>query len=365
MPFKFNPFTSNLDKVFAIPTDSAYSYFPVWAEESATIAAGATEYAYGNGDDTPLTSGIVIGIDCELFACGGENEAGTGVNLEVIKSGVSVAETGVFSSNTITVLGSVVSYSAGDLVNFRTKAVTSSGASCRPVAWFRVPLVAPKGDTGDTGVAGADGDITWQGAWSAGTYLQNEAVENNGSSYVCTAVSTVEEPSDSATDWDILASKGDDGPAGSTAVYAHLIPTTQQNVGGANGTISYIDWDGTAIHKDIGFTHSTVTNPSRVQVDADGRYEIKANVQATQGGAARTTLMSGLRVDGSTVNVRGRQRNYSRGSAYGDLGVPLCTEIDLTNGQYVEMTVTVDDTDAAYTINTIVAECEFIIRKVA
>ena len=149
------------------------------------------------------------------------------------------------------------------------------------------------------------------------------------------------------------------------APYAHLIISSTQNMGGSNGTVHYVLWDGTAINVDTGFTHSTGTNPSRVQVDADGRYEIKANVSVTQGGSSRTTFMSGLRVNGSTANVRGRQRNYSRGSGYGDTSTGLNTEIDLLDGDYLEMSITVDDTDGSYTSNAVVSECEFIIRKIA
>ena len=153
--------------------------------------------------------------------------------------------------------------------------------------------------------------------------------------------------------------------SGTAAPYAHLIISSTQNMGGSNGTVHYVLWDGTAINVDAGFTHSTVTNPSRVQVDANGRYEIKANVSIAQGGGSRTTFMSGLRVNGSTVNVRGRQRNYSRGSGYGDTSTGLNTEIDLLDGDYLEMSITVDDTDGSYTSNAVVAECEFIIRKIA
>jgi len=52
--------------------------------------------------------------------------------------------------------------------------------------------------------------IEWRGAWSAGTYQINDAVERNGSSWIATAVTT-EEPSLSATDWDLVALKGVDG----------------------------------------------------------------------------------------------------------------------------------------------------------
>jgi len=337
-----------------------YSYFTVWAEESATISAGSTEYAYGNGDDTPINSGIVIGIDCELFACGGEAEAGTGVNLEVIKNGASIAETGVFNSHTITNV-TPVAFLAGDIINFRTKAVTSSGASCRPCAWFRVATIGQKGDQG---APGASGDIVWSGAWIAGTYSINDTVEYNGSSYVCTAATT-EQPSLLASDWDLIASKGDIGPSGSTAPYVHLTILTAVNHGGSNGTVAYANWDGSEIHKDSGFTHSTSTNSSRVQVDTAGRYSLYFNIQCIEGGSARTTLMSHYRIDGTTVVIRGRQRNYSRGSGYGDLGVSMTTEVDLTSGQYIEVGTTVDDTDGTYTVNSIPAECELIMRKVA
>ena len=346
--------------------EAGYTYFPIWAEDSSTIAAGATEYAYGNGDETPAASGIVIGVDCELFACGGEAEASTGVNLEVLKNGGAVAETGLFDSNGITQLVTPISILAGDIINFRTKAVGSSGASCRPVAWFRVEVAAPKGPKGD---AGAPGDLDWQGEWSAGTYTENQTVQFGGSSFVCNKPTTTETPSAIAADWDLVAAKGEVGPEGGTQPFNHYGVGSIQNVGGANGTVTYINWDSavfspSAVEFAGDFTHSTTVNPSRIGVIYDGRYELKANIQVEQTGAARTTLMSGIRINGVTINNRGRQRNYSRGAVYGDLGIGLNTELDLLAGDYVEISITVDDTDATYTLNTIPAECEFIIRKI-
>jgi len=72
-------------------------------------------------------------------------------------------------------------------------------------------LQGEQGPAGPAGSPGADGDITWEGAWSAGTYLINQAVENDGSAWVCTAASTTEEPGPLASDWDLMASKGDVG----------------------------------------------------------------------------------------------------------------------------------------------------------
>lgn len=152
---------------------------------------------------------------------------------------------------------------------------------------------------------------------------------------------------------------------GAAAPYCHLTKSGTQDVGGANGTVTYIDWDGTQINVDTGFTHSTGTNPSRVQVDADGRYQLIATVGIEQGGSARTTSMIEYRVNGTTIVTRGRARNYSRGSGYGDASCNLVTEMDLSNGDYIEVSITVDDSDGAYTNNTINAECELILRKVA
>lgn len=151
-----------------------------------------------------------------------------------------------------------------------------------------------------------------------------------------------------------------------TSPTMHLLLDVTTNCGGANGTVTYLPWDDDApVLKDTGYTHEDTTNPTRIQVDADGRYSIYFSASFTQGGSARTTLMSHLRVDGTTSYTRGRQRNYSRGSGYGDISLVHYTELDLTDGQYIECGITVDDTDAAYTINTINAECEMIIRKLS
>jgi hypothetical protein len=67
-----------------------------------------------------------------------------------------------------------------------------------------------QGDTGATGPKGDEG-LNWLGAWSsATTYAIDDAVENDGSSYVCTAAHSNQEPPNTSY-WDVLASKGDTG----------------------------------------------------------------------------------------------------------------------------------------------------------
>jgi len=155
------------------------------------------------------------------------------------------------------------------------------------------------------------------------------------------------------------------GSSGSALPFIHLTKSAAQNIGGANGTNSVITWDGTPIATDPTFTHSTTVNPQQITVNVDGRYSIYYNCGATQGGTGRTTLMSSILINGATFNTLGRQRNYSRGSSYGDLSIGIQTEIDLQAGDYIEIVSTVDDTDAVYTINTVAAECECILRKLS
>lgn len=70
-----------------------------------------------------------------------------------------------------------------------------------------------KGPKGDRGAKGEKGDpgLAWRGPFSQGTrYKPNEAVEHEGSSWIC-RFETVAVPSFASVDWDLLAKKGEDG----------------------------------------------------------------------------------------------------------------------------------------------------------
>jgi len=67
------------------------------------------------------------------------------------------------------------------------------------------------GNKGDTGPTGPSGDINWLGSYSSGTtYNIHDAVESNGSSYVCKTNGTLNDQPPSAN-WDLLAQKGNNG----------------------------------------------------------------------------------------------------------------------------------------------------------
>ena len=75
--------------------------------------------------------------------------------------------------------------------------------------------------------------VNWQGDWAAGSYVSDDGVSHNGSSWIANK-NTSEEPSISATDWDILAIKGDKGDTGDTG------PQGIQGIQGIKGN----QWQG-------------------------------------------------------------------------------------------------------------------------
>jgi hypothetical protein len=147
-------------------------------------------------------------------------------------------------------------------------------------------------------------------------------------------------------------------------VQIHLAKSSAtENIGGSNGTKQQIAWDS-ELRKDTGFTHSNVTNNSRIQVDADGRYRVRATVSGLNSGTNRITNMLYIRVNGSTEIKRCVARNYSRGSSYNDMSMNINTDIDLNNGDYIEIQTEVDDADATYTVTTYTDQCECIVERV-
>jgi hypothetical protein len=75
-------------------------------------------------------------------------------------------------------------------------------------------FIAEKGNTGDTGLPG----LNWRDAWQSGiTYLQNDAVTDNGSSWRALRTNIDVQPA-VGLDWDYVAQKG---ALGGDAYYVH------------------------------------------------------------------------------------------------------------------------------------------------
>jgi len=155
------------------------------------------------------------------------------------------------------------------------------------------------------------------------------------------------------------------GGGGGVYDYIEVAQATPQNFGGSNLTETVAAWDAAVSDAGTGnFSHSTTVNNERITVNADGRYRVQATLSRTQGGSARTSYQVFLRKNGSDV-FKGISINYSRGSAYGDASNNFDTEIDLVDGDYIEIVNKIGDTDGTYTSNSIPARLQFIMTKLS
>jgi len=108
-------------------------------------------------------------------------------------------------------------FNFGDKIRFQVIGRTADSqstvtAGCRVNVFAAQSVSGPKGDKGDKGDTGQPGDVIWRGPYnSSTTYNDNDAVEYLGTSYVSIVNNNAETPSDTATNWDILAKKGADG----------------------------------------------------------------------------------------------------------------------------------------------------------
>jgi hypothetical protein len=117
--------------------DARASYFPIWAEESvAMTSAGNREWSYGNGSVGNI--GIVLPFDCVVeFATFQAEIFGTSINLDIQKNG---ADTGVitFTGGQDSVeLANPISFSAGEMIGFRTTGTVGTYTDGRVTAWLR------------------------------------------------------------------------------------------------------------------------------------------------------------------------------------------------------------------------------------
>lgn len=125
---------------------SGFAYFSIWAEENSTLVAGGNEWSFGNGAETPTSGGIVVPIDCELYA-GSFVGAGT-VSISALRNGIGVE----IITSTLTTFGAPTQFSAGDILSFQTLSAVGSGTPNTVTAHFRVGSQA--GADGNTILSG-------------------------------------------------------------------------------------------------------------------------------------------------------------------------------------------------------------------
>jgi len=102
-------------------------------------------------------------------------------------------------------------------------------------------------------------------------------------------------------------------------------------------TPTVLDWD-VETEKDTGFTHSNITNNSRIEVDVDGTYEIEANIRI-ESAEQRAQFVVQILIDG-VVQSQPYGSSYIRNSGNSSdfwTCVVNPPPLKLTTGQYIEI----------------------------
>jgi len=167
----------------------------------------------------------------------------------------------------------MVELEAGDYLTFQLGFINGSpGASvAKDIHFLSFKLQGSKGDKGDAGEAGADGDITWEGAWASQDYTANQAVEYNGSSYVCHTNTTSSQVPTDINYWDILASKGEQGSSGTSN---DAVQARRSTIYTLTTTYTDITFDQTDVETDDTILEHDDTNTDRIKVKETGTYFI-------------------------------------------------------------------------------------------
>lgn len=195
---------------------------------------------------------------------------------------------------TVSVVGGETGYKNITVVNVGASG-TAPFANADPIL-LTFTRTGDKGETGATGDPGDDGlSITWRGAYDNGTmYAINDAVEYQGSSYIATAPTIGNLPTD--TDfWDLMAAKGDQGDQGEQG------ETGETGAHGGAITIEYT-FDDTTTDSDPGngllrLSHATQNTSTAIRAD-----HLDTN------GTDCTTVLTSL--DDSTSTVKGQIRLF-------------------------------------------------------
>jgi hypothetical protein len=134
------------------------------------------------------------------------------------------------------------------------------------------------------------------------------------------------------TDWVSLTGGGSGGPLSTLAIQAY------DNTGGTdinNATASAIPWDSET-KKDTGFTHSNVTNNSRVYLDEPGWYKVTYQVTGEDQGAGRVNPQCSVRLNGTTTLSQSVSYSYGRNTtdAFTTNSASTFVETTATNEYY-------------------------------
>lgn len=112
---------------------NGYTRFTIWAEENSKLGNNSLEWAFGNGANTPDTQGVVVPVNCELYAGSLSLAAGT-ATVGIYQDGVRVADA---VNGGLTTFVTPISFVAGQTVGFRTITASGTGSPNIVHAHFR------------------------------------------------------------------------------------------------------------------------------------------------------------------------------------------------------------------------------------
>jgi len=110
-----------------------------------------------------------------------------------------------------------IEVSAGDKIKIQSVRENGSDTLQTVFPSCAITIISSKGlrgEKGEKGDTGADGDVVWRGVWTAGTYNTHDGVQYQGSSFICNANGTTNNPGTPASPnagWDLWVQKGADG----------------------------------------------------------------------------------------------------------------------------------------------------------
>jgi len=146
--------------------------------------------------------------------------------------------------------------------------------------------------------------------------------------------------STSTSSWEGAGGQTGGGTAGSLPIVS--LESTNTTASFIQATPTILSWD-VEVEKDSGFTHNSVTNNSRIQVDSDGTYKIEANVRVVSSNA-RAQFISKILIDG-VVQSQPYGSSYIRNSGSSSdfwTCVVNPAPVKLTAGQYIEIQTQVE-----------------------
>jgi len=192
---------------------------------------------------------------------------------------------------------------------------------------------------GSQGPKGSDGDITWHGAWQNQNYTENQAVEYNGSAYVCIQDTTTNQNPSNSTYWSLMASKGDTGATGPTG------PSGDLDWKGAYSSSTTYNINDTV--ESDGSCYVCKTNNTLNDQPPSSNWDLVAQKGADGSGTSITIQEDGVNLSNtphSTLNFTGDIVADDRGGGVARIRVPkppFTVSYGMTGTQVVDSTIRV------------------------